>query len=207
MAELQKNNKFLPKNFGLKSFAALRPRPEKEVEGFEKVYKYLLNRHYSDNKSVWISGEAGVGKTHLMIATLLQTAWHYWHDNENSLRGNFKYWNYSDLCGVLRQSPNDFDLLHSVRRVRFLFIDDVGVSKSSDFMQDRIYSIFNYRCENDLPTITTTNLKSSEIGQEFTERLTSRIKESGFWFELKGKDYRNKIYAENLNTLNNEKKV
>lgn len=128
-------------------------------------------------------------------------AWYFYHDNDQSLRGQFRYWNYSDLCGMLRQNPNDFDWLHSVRKVRFLFIDDVGVSKASDFIQEKVYSIFNYRCENDLPTFVTTNLKSAELKAEFTERLTSRIKESGFWFEINGSDYRNNIYSENLKSL------
>lgn len=204
MEELAKTNKHLPKSFGLKTFDQYHQRSD--VQGLEPLFKYLTARTYKDNRSIWISGQAGVGKTHLMIATLLNMAWYFWHENDLSLRGQFRFWNYSDLCGELRQNPNDFDWLCRVRKVRFLFIDDVGVSKASDFIQEKVYSIFNYRCENELPTFVTTNLKSGELQGEFTERLTSRIKESGFWFEINGADYRNKIYRDNLETLKDHTK-
>ena len=198
--ELQRNNVMLPKNFHQKNFDTY-DASKITTERFPAMLKYLRGLVTATKKSVWISGPTGIGKTHLLNSVMLNIAWCYYYENSERLNGQIKFWNYSDLCLTMREKPNDFQLLHRLRSPRFMFIDDVGVSKSSDFIQEKFYSILNYRCENELPTFVTTNLNRKELQTEFTERLTSRIMESGYWLEIAGDDYRMELHQQNLREL------
>lgn len=169
--------------------------PEKQLS---KIVATLKDFDLGEKVGFWFSGKTGHGKTMLLLSLFNSISWKYYHAN-GGLKGQVQFYNYTDLCGVLRQNPNDHDLVCKIREVEYLFIDDVGTSKSTDFIQEKIYSIFNYRCENELPTFVTTNLEFKDINAEFTERMGSRIKESAVWLELKdGKDYRSKIFIENM---------
>lgn len=190
-----KQNRFLPKNWSDKHFYKME---RDEGSYLDKIIKILETRDLKDQVGIWINGKTGHGKTHLLISLFNSICWQYYHLN-NGLNGNVKFWNYSDLCGVLRQNANDYEMLCKIRYIDFLFIDDLGTSKVTDFIQEKIYSIFNFRCENNLPTFVTTNLTIKDINEEFTERMGSRIKESAVWIELNGtKDYRSNIFLNNM---------
>jgi DNA replication protein DnaC len=184
----------LPLNWYDKNFSLFEPQDE----AMKKLVKHLESRPLEDNVGLWISGKTGVGKTHVLYGTLISLSWKYFWKHE-TLHNQFKIYNYSDLCSIIRQDPNNFDLIKKIRSPRYLFIDDIGVSKSSDFIQEKIYNIFNYRCEYGLPTFVTTNLTYTEIIQEFNERMASRIKETSAWVELKNqKDYRTQKFKNNM---------
>ena len=193
------HNPLMPKNWHLKNFDNFVAPAGSE---FETIVKKLSDFDLTAPYGVFLTGVAGVGKTHLLLSLLGRLAW-LLNFYENGTNGEIKFYNYSDLCGILRQDPNDFKLLCKIRSPRFLFIDDLGTSKTSDFVQEKIYSIFNHRVENGLATFVTTNLTHKEIGQEFTERMTSRIKESSVWIEIKSKtDYRSNHFIKNMKEFN-----
>lgn len=188
-------NKTLPKNFHLKSFDNL--DLEKDSQMF-KLVEILKNRTLDDSVGLWISGRAGCGKTHLLLALMNHISWVYYHSHIG-LNGQVRFWNYADLCSWIRQDPNNFERFDEIRKPNFLFIDDVGVSKTSDFVQEKFYSLINFRNENELPTFVSTNLGAAELKKEFTERFTSRILENSAWIELKStKDYRSNKFLENM---------
>lgn len=200
ISALESQNRFLPKNWTQKNFSSLIAEKNSHLA---EVISILSNRDLNDPVGVFLAGGAGCGKTHLILSTMSRLAWFYWHLNKG-LNNQIKFWNYSDLCGVIRQEPNNFELLHKLRSPAYLFIDDLGTSKSTDFVQEKIYSIFNYRVENELPTFVTTNLSMSDINREFSERMGSRIKESCAWIELKAtKDYRSNIFLQNMQKYKN----
>lgn len=194
-ASQHQHNKILPKNWRNKHFDSMNAQ---EGSFLQNLIAILKQRDIEDSDGIWFYGQTGHGKTHLLISLFNWLSWIYFHKN-GGLKQEVKFWNYSDLCGVLRQDPNNFDLLQNIRSVDLLFIDDVGVSKQTDFIQEKFYSIFNYRVENDLPTFVTTNLTIEDIKKEFTERMTSRIKEGGAWIELKGTtDFRSNKFLKTM---------
>lgn len=189
------HNKNLPRNWYEKHFSLM----EIEAGSFlEKLVKTLSSRDLVDPVGIWLVGGTGAGKTHILLSLFNHISGLY-YTRFNGLNGNVKFWSYGDLVATIQQDPNNFDLLHKIRSAEFLFIDDIGATKGSEFIQGKIYSIFNYRLEQDLPTFVTTNLSSEDIKKEFGERMLSRIKESSAWIELKEfKDRRTNIFKNNM---------
>lgn len=193
---LKSQNQDLPKSFTKKFLSEMILEPNSKIENF--VQSLARRDLLTEPIGFWITGKPGVGKTHLLICLMNEIAWNYFHAF-GKIDNKIKFWSYSDLCSELRDDPNNFQKFRALRSPDFLFIDDVGTSKASDFIQEKFYSIINYRNENGLPTFVTTNLTIDEIGAEFSERMTSRIKESAVWLDLKDeKDFRNNFYRENL---------
>jgi len=86
-----------------------------------------------------------------------------------------------DLLDELRASysakneTNESDLLDVARTVPVLVLDDLGAHNYTEWSRNRIYSILNYRINEQLPTIITTNLDFNEIEQHLGERTCSRL--------------------------------
>lgn len=188
-------NKNLPLKWFEKHFSLM------EIESgsfLEKLVKTLSSRDLVDPVGIWFVGGTGAGKTHILLSLFNHISGLYYSKHQ-ALNGNIKFWSYGDLVATIQQDPNNFELLQKIRGAAFLFIDDIGATKGSEFIQGKIYSIFNYRLEQDLPTFVTTNLSSEDIKKEFGERMLSRIKESSAWVELKEfKDRRTNIFKNNM---------
>jgi DNA replication protein DnaC len=86
-----------------------------------------------------------------------------------------------DLLDELRASfsakseTSEADLLDIARTVPILILDDLGAHNYTEWSRNRIYSILNYRMNEQLPTIITTNLNFDEIEQHLGERTCSRL--------------------------------
>jgi len=86
-----------------------------------------------------------------------------------------------DLLDELRASfsqkneSTEFDLLDIARTVPILILDDLGAHNYTEWSRNRIYSILNYRMNEQLPTIITTNLDFDEIEHYLGERTCSRL--------------------------------
>ncbi len=92
----------------------------------------------------------------------------------------------SDLLDRIRstydpgRSPDDlseFQLLDTARQVPLLILDDLGAHNYTEWTKNKIYSIINYRLNQRLPVIVTTNIKLDEIKEYLGERTTSRLLE------------------------------
>lgn len=192
---LQSQNPHLPDKWITKTFDSLKVEPNSQLA---KVVGILSQRDLDDPVGLWLAGGPGCGKTHLLMATMARLAWFKWQ-RDGGINGQIKFYNYADLCLQITQCQNDFAFMHKIRSPKYLFIDDLGARKTSDFIQDRIYQIINYRVEHDLPTFVSTNLDFPGVVAEFSERMGSRLKESSAWIELKKThDHRTKIFINNM---------
>lgn len=67
------------------------------------------------------------------------------------------------------------DLTEAARRARVLVLDDLGAHNYTDWVKNKLYTIINYRLNNRLPTVITTNLDLGELERHLGQRTTSRI--------------------------------
>lgn len=70
---------------------------------------------------------------------------------------------------------DEMEILNNARTAELLILDDLGVHNYTDWTVNRIYSILNYRANNQMPLIITTNLDLVELDTYLGERTTSRI--------------------------------
>lgn len=81
-------------------------------------------------------------------------------------------------------------VLTQYRKVGVLLIDDLGTSKGSEWVEQALYRLVNYRYENALPTIFTSNVEPEEMVAKIGDRLTSRIAGMCDRVSIKGADRR-----------------
>jgi len=82
-----------------------------------------------------------------------------------------------DLLDHLRSTwspanPVSFDQrFEEVRTAPLLILDDLGTQSSTPWAQEKLFQIFNYRYNAQLPTVVTTNHELEEIDLRFRSRL------------------------------------
>ncbi|KGP75939.1 ATPase AAA [Desulfosporosinus sp. Tol-M] len=102
-----------------------------------------------------------------------------------------------ELRATYKSEINEIDLLDSARTIPILILDDLGAHNYTDWTRNRIYSIINYRMNELLPTIITSNLSLDEMEDYIGVRTTSRIIQSSRIFRLSvEEDIRHQIYYE-----------
>lgn len=172
-------------NFSFKYYAKDIKDPETGLSYFElakyahKAAADFIDRFLADPKidGLLFTGKVGSGKTYLACSianTLLR-------------RGKLVLFvEVSDLLDRIRstydhgRSPDDvseFQLLETARQVPLLILDDLGAHNYTDWTKNKIYSIINYRLNQRLPVIVTTNIKLDDIMEYLGERTTSRLLE------------------------------
>ena len=130
-------------------------------------------RDFAEHPRGWLllTGPYGCGKTHLAAAI-----------------GNYQAGmgypplmvSVPDLLDHLRAtfSPNSSVSLdrrfEEVRTSPLLILDDLGTQSATPWAREKLYQLFNYRYNAELPTVITTSSKSEELDP----RLNSRLQDS-----------------------------
>ncbi|MEE0060456.1 MAG: ATP-binding protein, partial [Acutalibacteraceae bacterium] len=73
---------------------------------------------------------------------------------------------------------------------QLLIVDEIGVQYGSESERIELYSIFNTRYEDCLPTIVISNNSLNELQRILGQRIYDRLTGDSLIFELKGKSYR-----------------
>ena len=125
---------------------------------------------YADNPQGWliIRGGYGAGKTHLAAAV----------GNAQLAKGQpALFVNMPDLLDYLRaafspSSEQGYDKrFEEIRSTPLLILDDFGAQNNTDWVQEKLYQIFNYRYTAQLPTVVTTNEELEAIDARIRSRL------------------------------------
>lgn len=165
-----------------------------------KLYVLLDKISKGDiKKGLYIYGDLGVGKTFLSIAFINEIA-------QNGKKGAFVKVN--DFINKMRTLLiNDRkaydDILDDIKKVSYLILDDIGTESVSAYSRDDLlFNILDYRMENDLLTIFTSNLPLDDLKRLFTydknnnqdtlkaRRLIERIRYLAIPFNLDGENMR-----------------
>jgi len=110
---------------------------------------YDICRQYAERPRGWLVllGNYGCGKTHLALLDYLRAAFNP-HNEE----------------------PHDERFEH-IRTAPLLILDDLGTHAATPWAQEKLFQIFNYRYNAQLPTVITTNHALDEIESRIRSRL------------------------------------
>jgi len=131
--------------------------------------KYNFESHIKDIcESLYLVGEAGGGKTFL-ASMILKELW------KKNLDGMFL--SYPEfIFSIQTDYENKSNLVDEYKTFSgCLVIDDFGAEKMTDFVRQVSYLLINYREQNRLQTIITSNFTLDEIDQYIDRRISSRI--------------------------------
>jgi DNA replication protein DnaC len=156
-----------------------------------------------DTAGLLITGEIGVGKTHLAVGII----------KELILAKGIAclFYDYRELLKQIQNSYNttvqvtELELLGPVFDTEVLVLDELGAVKPTDWVWDTVSLILNTRYNDKRTTIITTNFKnepapkgggSSKFAAEYTlgerigNRMHSRLQEMCRIITMNGEDYR-----------------
>ena len=140
-------------------------------EGKKLNWAYQIAFAYAENpakKWLILRGGYGCGKTHLAAAIA----------NKQLEQGRgVIFVNVPDLLDDLRKSYQAHSAMSyeerftAIRTAPFLVLDDFGAHRASDWAQEKIYQLINYRYNEQLPTVITMNIGLEEIEGRVRSRL------------------------------------
>lgn len=160
--------------------------------------KEYLNKIINSNKSFFIYGKVGTGKTVLMADVMKDyIKKHCWDCTGNiGLYTTGEWISYPKFIIKLQSMFREHELNPNEYAERIagckglLAIDDLGAEKITEFVRQITYFIINEREQNMRRTIITSNYTLDQIDEMIDDRVSSRIIGMCEIIELKGRDRR-----------------
>lgn len=121
--------------------------------------------HNKTDKGLYVCGDLGVGKTYLCIA-LANSLVKLGHKVGFVKVSNF----FNEMKSYVVNNSSLIDInINKLMKVEYLILDDIGSEAVSEFVRDDIlFRILDYRLENKLITIFTSNLNQEELLKHYT---------------------------------------
>ncbi|MBQ8503109.1 MAG: ATP-binding protein [Clostridia bacterium] len=160
-----------------------------QKEHMQSVFE--LCRSYADNftlknKSIFMTGLTGLGKTHLSLAIagrVIDKGYNVHYESAQNLMDKLEKEHFS-------RSTSDSSFKDEILECDLLIIDDLGCEFQTQFTKAEIYNIINTRHLRSLPTIINSNLSVKELEDVYHPRVASRIMGNYLLMLFCGKDNR-----------------
>ena len=134
---------------------------------------------------LFLTGPSGLGKTFLCSSICHALA-------ENNIVSLYIVFSdlISDMRASFQQSSGDTDLLAMARQTPVLILDDLGAEHVTEYAVSRLFDIINFRRNERLPLVISSNLSLNDIERVYGTRLASRVLEACHPLPLYGTDIR-----------------
>ena len=167
--------------------------PRENAEGVLLACRRFVKNFKEPGDSLFITGEPGLGKTHLSSAIaheLIDAGYDIVYETAGTI---------FSLMEDIRFGRASEDTAARVERVShcdLLIMDDLGAEFVTPFVRSALFSIVNGRIMNNKKTIISTNLNEEDIENIYDARIISRIFGKYKVLELYGKDVRRVLSGE-----------
>lgn len=160
---------------------------DETVKAIIAIADCLTNPH--EKCGLMFSGNVGNGKSTMMRA--LQRTFNWLRSSglasENT---GMRIFQAKDIASDM-QWPDDFD---TIRRYTGIALDDLGVEPNEEIIfgnvRTPVIDLLEYRYQNQLFTVVTTNLTKEQRKAKYGERIYDRFREMFFNIVFKGESYR-----------------
>ena len=160
--------------------------PRQRMEEILEYCKEYAAHFDTDQPSLLLQGETGLGKTHLSLAIAGSAIRRGYKVLYNSAQNIFsglqkEYFGKGENRGQFESLVLECDLL---------ILDDLGAEFSTTFTDAALYNIINTRMNMRLPTIISTNLLLPDIEERYSRRISSRLIGEYEYLRFAGADVR-----------------
>ncbi len=184
----------IPVKFAKAELSNYRPDTDSQRDAL-RLAKKFVEAFPAEQKGLVFYGPTGVGKTHLAVG-LLRTV-----IRDKGARGFF--FQTTELLRLVRETYNrsvdetEMEVLRPVLEADVLVLDDLGVEKTSEWVQETLGLVINTRYNARRATIVTSNLRDPIDNTDMNSfmvqlgvRSRSRLLEMCEWVEVQGTDIR-----------------
>lgn len=179
----------------------VRRQVDEQLWNFLEEYRNdVVNKVHSGNNLVITSPIVGNGKTSWAIRLLQRYIAETALDGDLGDKGVFCVCSnmleiFGDF-GYFETSIEFFDYLNRLKNCKLLVIDEIGSGRITPVSYNHFYDLINYRVDNGLTTIYTTNYSDERIQEVLGERLYSRIYHTATVLEFRADNVRGYSYEE-----------
>lgn len=175
-------NNFVKSNLIPKKFQEINPL------NLDENLKLIAKEWFTNKKSIVLFGSTGTGKTYFsfcLLKVLLEI--------EPSFKIAFKKSQQLDneIVDSLREYGSARYVIENHKNIEYLFLDDLGVDRSSERWERDFYEIIDHRWADEKITVISTNFTPEQIEGVYGQRVLSRLK-SFQWIKFYGEDLREK---------------
>lgn len=198
------NKAGLPTMHGTATFDNYEPLTPTQQMARLMAKKYVEGWPATSEKGLLFIGASGVGKTHLLVAMAKEL-----------IECRLVSCAFVDFNMFLDRRKDEFarkttdEETARVLNADLLFLDDIGVSRMTDFAGEVLSKIINERYNRRLPLVATTNLKftgsenarlsdTGELGDRIGPRAFSRLSEMCRVLTIDGVDFRQNVKRANF---------
>jgi DNA replication protein DnaC len=184
----------IPPKFARAELNSFKPDTDSQRDAL-RLAKKFVEAFPAEQKGLVFYGPTGVGKTHLAISLLKAVI------RDKGARGFF--FQTTELLRLVRETYNrsvdetEMEVLRPVLDADVLVLDDLGVEKTSEWVQETLGLVINTRYNAKRATIVTSNLRDPIDNTDMNSfmvqlgvRSRSRLLEMCEWVEMQGTDIR-----------------
>lgn len=170
-------------------------------DSMEYIFDYMDNikENVESGKGLYLYGNVATGKTTLACRILNSYIQNRKRLYDNIVKDNDESYCmgvYIEVSKFLEDYRNNYSnqdeefeqLLYNVFNSPLVIFDDIGVEKVSEWTMNRLYDIINYRINNNLCNIFTSNKSIDDIRNTLGDRIASRIGRCAIPVYFKGED-------------------
>ncbi len=175
----------IPPRFRDCRFATFVPKNESQAKALDRCRSFAEGFRAGETKrGLFLLGAYGVGKTHLAVAVAASLA--------DRCRVRFRTVPalLAEARSAIRGQRDAADPLLECCDVPLLLLDDLGQEKNSDWVWEQRFLLINYRYEQELPTVFTSNLAPEALQEKIGGAAMSRIWDMCAGVAIDGEDHR-----------------